>query len=376
MNARSSPRPDFLDRRDILKFALFALPGLLETSAGGAEEQKASFTKTRRLIEFGWDEPDTTFLRRHLIKMEKTPFDGCVFHVEADLPGGKLENFAWKFWGRRSFAPEELVRALEDLKGVEPQRFHSNFLRVNTTPADLDWFDDFGPILANARLAGKLARAGRSAGILFDTEQYQGPLFDYSKQSHAETRSWDDYAAQARLRGREVMEAFQEGFPDLIVLLTFGPSLVVRQRDVGKRPASEVADGLLVPFVEGMTDAIRGRSSIVDGHEPSYGYRDPKRFDEALATIRAAVPKVEAGFGLWLDYNWPEKGWDVNDPSNNYFTPEVFESSVRAALERTDGIVWIYTETPRWWTEHGPSAKLPAPYVDAIRRARRGLTRD
>jgi APA family basic amino acid/polyamine antiporter len=37
----------------------------------------------RKLIELGWDEPDTAFLRQHIIEMEATPFDGCVYHVSA-----------------------------------------------------------------------------------------------------------------------------------------------------------------------------------------------------------------------------------------------------------------------------------------------------
>src|SRR4051794_22258594 len=35
----------------------------------------------KKLIEFGWDEPDTAFLREHIATMEQTPFDGTVFHV-------------------------------------------------------------------------------------------------------------------------------------------------------------------------------------------------------------------------------------------------------------------------------------------------------
>src|SRR5689334_1414081 len=35
----------------------------------------------KRLIEFGWDEPDTAFMKKHIGEMEKTPFDGCVFHA-------------------------------------------------------------------------------------------------------------------------------------------------------------------------------------------------------------------------------------------------------------------------------------------------------
>jgi len=35
----------------------------------------------KKVIEFGWDEPDTAFLRQHIGQMERALFDGCVFHV-------------------------------------------------------------------------------------------------------------------------------------------------------------------------------------------------------------------------------------------------------------------------------------------------------
>ena len=66
-----------------------------------------------------------------------------------------------------------------------------------------------------------------------------------------------------------------------------------------------------------------------------------------------------------MDYDWRENGWNVSDSSRNYFTPEQFESSVKAAVARSDQYVWVYTEQPRWWTRE----KLPLPYVEALRRA-------
>ncbi len=62
-----------------------------------------------------------------------------------------------------------------------------------------------------------------------------------------------------------------------------------------------------------------------------------------------------------------EWGWDTSDLSKNHFPPAEFEASVRAALARSDGYVWIYTEKPRWWT----AEDLPAAYVEALRKARR-----
>ena len=33
---------------------------------------------SKKLIEFGWDEPDTAFMRKHAAQMDATPFDATV----------------------------------------------------------------------------------------------------------------------------------------------------------------------------------------------------------------------------------------------------------------------------------------------------------
>src|SRR5205814_1744386 len=108
---------------------------------------------------------------------------------------------------------------------------------------------DFAPILNNMRLAAKFARDGKCKGVLFDTEQYNQPLFDYPKQKGAKTRSWDEYAGQVRKRGREVMEAFQEGYPGVTIFLTFAYSLPATEAGFDKAKLPQVHYGLLAPFM-------------------------------------------------------------------------------------------------------------------------------
>ena len=329
--------------------------------------------KRNLLIEFGWDEPDTAFLREHGKTMAESPFDGCVFHVVARRDDGRAENFAWKTWGRRAYDERELSQARDDLRATQSSPFHQNFLRVNTTPADLDWFDDHSAILANVKLAASLAKEGHCRGVLLDTEQYQGKLFDFAKQRDAKSKTWSQYEAQARLRGAEVMTALQEGMPGLTVLLTFGPSYVFQKAEKAKIDPKETEYGLLVPFVEGMAATMAGSTRLIDGHEPSYGYREPEQFVSALARIRKGPPRLEAGFGIWLDYDWTAKGWNLDDLEKNHFSPSRFEKAVTLALEHSDEIVWIYTENPRWWTNEGGSVKLPAPYEKGLRTARASI---
>jgi hypothetical protein len=346
-----------------------------------AQLAAAADKPARKLIEFGWDEPDTAFLRAHIAELQQTPLDGCVFHANFQKAGGAKGSFTWESWGTNTFTQEDLAGAFADLRATRFGRFNQNFLRFNTTPAKLDWFDDYSGVLQNARLAAQLARAGNCPGILFDIEQYNDPLFDYRKQRDAKNKGWEVYAAQVRLRGKEVMQVFQEGYPGLTVFLTFGYSLPWLESHAGKGSLADVHYGLLAPFIDGMIEAAKGGARIVDGHETAYGFKTASQYVTARkATIRDLLPivrnpqkypqVVSISFGIWLDKDWRKNAWDTEDLSKNYFSPGEFETSVREALKETDEYVWIYSETPRWWSEDGKAVKLPQAYVAALRQAK------
>jgi hypothetical protein len=86
---------------------------------------------------------------------------------------------------------------------------------------------------------------------------------------------------------------------------------------------------LLLPFVDGMIEGARtGR--IVDGHELAYAFKEPRQFEAAYRLMRetgdtlAADPAGYAralsfGFGIWIDYDWRNRGWSAGDPASNYF---------------------------------------------------------
>ena len=81
-------------------------------------------TKGKKVIEWGWDEPDTKFIRENIKRMEQFPFDGLVFHAMS----GKGENLSWEVWGNRKFANEDFRQAIDDLKVTEFKRFTDCFL--------------------------------------------------------------------------------------------------------------------------------------------------------------------------------------------------------------------------------------------------------
>ena len=134
---------------------------------------------------------------------------------------------------------------------------------------------------------------------------------------------------------------------------------------------------LLAAFLDGVFEACSDNTTIVDGWENSYGYKQPEQFKKAYDTIKIKSLEwtdspekyrqhIRAGFGIMMDYNWRNIPWDVNDVSKNYFSPTEFETSVRAALHASDQYVWIYTQQPRWWTNQ----KLPKDYIEELVKAR------
>ena len=334
----------------------------------------------KKLIEFGWDEPDPAFMRAHLAEMERTPFDGCVFHADAAGAEGKAVSFTWSGWGKQTFTLDQLQKPIADLKATPFNTFKENFFRFNTTPADVDWFDDYSAIVNNCKVAAQFVRESKCAGILFDTEQYTGKLFNYPSQRDAKTKSFDEYAKQVRKRGREVMEAFQAGDPDIKLFLTFAYSLPWRQSQGDRAKLASAQYGLLAPFMDGMLDAAKGRSRIIDGYESSYSFKDTSRFAPAYQTMKTGVLALVAdrekykthfsfGFGIWMDANWRRVGWHTDDLAKNFYSPEAFEKTVKTALDQSDEYVWIYSESPKWWTAQGKPDKLPEAYEQAIRKA-------
>lgn len=344
-------------------------------------------TPPKYLIEFGWDEPTTAFMRQHLKQMEQTPFDGTVYHIQYRNPDGSLGSFMNDCWGRRAFSDAELQNALDDLAATPFHTFTHNFFRFNVLPGDVDWFDDYSAVLNNAEQSARIARASNSEGILFDDEQYNFPLFDFQKLKEKNPKSWQAYSQQARLRGQQLMQAFQKGWQrsapntsprPLKVMLTFGISLPYEESQTHHEPVTQVHYALLVPFLEGMFDAARPDDQIIDGCELAYGFKTLHEFsDERNVMLNKAASlldnptaykaHIHPAFGLWLDFEWKERPFFTDDLTKNYYTPAEWEKAVGAALQDTDQFVWIYTEKPRWWTAAGSSADLPEAYVEAIK---------
>jgi hypothetical protein len=330
----------------------------------------------RKLLLFPREIPTPPELRADVAAWERAPFDGLVLDATV---ANRDRTLAWLVWGRRAVLPSDLEPAALDLAATRFHRFRDNFLRVNVAPGDVDWFDpEWGTVANNLGVAAAMARRAGLRGLVLDTEQYAPSRpFDYAGQALRDRHSFAEYAAQARRRGAQASAAIDAAFPEVTLLVTFGHTLSDRRAsgDLGKLAGVEY--GLLAPFLDGVLEGLGPRSRYVDAYESAYAFRERAQFARARRQIRtqaaeiSGVPelyrkRVQAGFGLWLDFESDRRGFDVRAPGKNYFSPEGFGQAVRGALAESDGYVWIYSEKPNWLT----GRDLPQAYRDALEAAR------
>jgi len=328
---------------------------------------------TKKLIEFGWDEPNTAYLKAHIADMERMPFDGVVLDAEYTDPQNKIQNLSQDDFGKDEIPWNSLKTALNNLRQTRFKRFTDNFLRFNTIPGSIDWFDDFSPILHNAEIAARFCKQAHLKGILFDEEPYGFPIFNYSKQKYRDQHTFEQYEAQARLRGQEIMRAFQKGYPNLTIFLAFGYSAAG-----DPKYWQNAGYGLLPAFLDGIIQGAKGKTIIVDGYEMSYPGRTAADFNGYYENIKVRNRElctnpekyqkyVSAGFGIWMDLNWNHTGWHTNNLSLNARTPADLQETLVNALTCSDRYVWLYSEQPRWF----PPTRLPNAYIDAVIAARK-----
>jgi hypothetical protein len=329
----------------------------------------------KKLVYYGWDVRDSAWVAAHWREMELEPFDGVAVSVAIDRAAwaqGRTDTtnqLGWNVFGTRAFAPDDVALALADLRAARWTRFTENFLPVcPSADAELRgfaWDDDarWQVVLANWRVVVGLARQAGMRGILLDPEGYGARLFAPAGGSTAALRPL------VRRRGRELMAAAQEVYPDLTILTLQGYSLALQDpKDYALYPA----------FLDGMLEAAGRSTRVVDGFEAGFGYRTGAEFAGGRRVIRdegrtlSDVPElyprtVAVGFGLWLDRGGPAH-WNAAAPDRNYFTPATLETALRSALAASDRYVWLYSQAPRPFADGG----LPDAYRAAISAARGG----
>ena len=283
-NSQSLIRP--ISRRSFVAASLAGLGTVAPPCPLNAEDDQPPAAPTRKLIGWGSDVAYPAKVQSTIRQVEELPLNGIVLSNFNGKKAGKDFTFDWECFGRQKFDRDDLASMIRILSNIRFKRFTDNFLRFTVQPGNFDWFDDFSAPLHNARMWAAVAREVGARGWKFDVEDYKERLFIYKKQKHAETKSFDEYAAQIRRRGRQMMEAIQSANPEIVLLLSLAHSYVNRTPNASRKLAELSSYGLLPAFIDGLIEAAGPKVRIIDGQEQAYGYLTTEEYFRGYHDIK------------------------------------------------------------------------------------------
>ena len=377
-------------RRQFLTASGMGLSALTLEGTCAAEQARYIGRPQKKLIGWGTDVAYPSKVQMNIRKIEQLPLDGIILSNFSGTKEGKAFTFDWECFGREKYNREHLGEMIHILKHTNFERFTDNFLRFNLQPGDIDWFDDFSAPLHNARFWAEVAHEVGVIGWKFDLEDYKEKTFIYRKQKYADRKSFDEYSDQIRLRGRQMMQSIEAGYPNIVLLLSLAHSYVNRTPQANQK-LSELSYGLLPAFVNGLIEAAGPNVRIIDGQEQAYGYLTDEDYYRGYHDIQQRalelVPrelwskyrdKMEAAVSVYANYQL-----SVPRTISRYWVPHymsadqrlrLFEQNIYNALNTTDEYVWLYSEHMGWW-ESGYQLKTPAGSIEAIHSARKKAAR-
>ncbi|MBQ6599335.1 MAG: hypothetical protein IJH79_17440, partial [Lentisphaeria bacterium] len=240
---------------------------------------------SKKIIEFGWDNPTPEYLDRNLEQIEMyVPHDGVGIDISKVItrPDGKKDFSTYYTFSKVPFPRDWYKSDIEHLKKAHARAKHLrfNFLRTVSTSFINDYngiFDDeFWDIVCRKyNTFAWVAKQGGCAGICLDLEDYAGhQRWSYSPSCG---HSWDEAWNKARERGRQWMNAIAKEYPDITIFFFFSLDLAMGDADgspFAYERLSSSSSGLLAAFINGIYDVLPSGAKIVDGMESySYGVR-------------------------------------------------------------------------------------------------------
>ena len=333
-----------------------------------------SNTSPKKLIQIGWDQPTTEYLRDNWQKLdESAPFDGLTMEVRFSDKGQNYNEYSTmtpQKWNR-----EALQAPLKNLQATHFKKLTSNFIRVNSPLGHLDWYDDaaWDAAISNVADLAWLAKKATNAhikGFSFDTETYNARQYQWRPDSG---HSFAETSAQARKRGAQMMKAVTAEYPDITIWALWLFSKTQMAGDVNAQLPLEDY-GLWPAFVNGWLDALPPQAKLVDGMEEAYYFTNLQDFAEIYATLRNVnspllrdllapenrvkyQTQVSIAFGIYLD--------SFLSDSSQAAGLERLRQTLTTALNVSDEYVWLYNEQVKWWPigadilpDWGPNGKF------------------
>lgn len=313
-----------------------------------------------------------TFIRENKAFLESLPFDGVAVYLRT--PDGS-DNITTSAMTNQRLGYPLIAKVLAPLKGLQFTTMNQNFAAVFSGRPP-DFFADWSAMIQNFADLARAARETGLKGIYFDNENHAARWSHYPDGVDFPTKTLREYQEQARIRGRQTMEAMVAQFPDIIVISLHGPYLSEPKAPAPLFPKWQSTNQLMGPFFCGFVEGQGKRATCVDGGR-LYHLRASKEFQESYEWRKGAIAsdKVNSAFiPNPLRPLWPAKvsvGFGIYDQPFDRFDmlPDILRPTVANALRQTDRYVWLHVDGLTYLKPSKAGGASDA-WVDAVRQGR------
>jgi hypothetical protein len=300
------------------------------------------YVTEKKIIELGWDLPPAKYVRDNITEMEKRPFDGVIFSSGSKIPYiFKPVDFS---------VDTDYIDTLA-LKAIHWKKFNDNFLIVwSGDDYGMSYFNDsqWDTIINNMKLLARAAKNYNCKGIDFDQEFYS-KRSPWAFKDHSEGHTLNEVKSKVRQRGREVMEAWQSEYPDIIILCQYMFAYVPDRWE------------LLPDFMNGVLEAALPSVRIIEGDEESYYWGTTNKWFDRYHELKIETKNLYCDPILLQKYDKQvqvgKSLYDseiIRDKNTSFDKSRRLEHNVYYGLMTTDEYVWGYFERINWWGNTTP----------------------
>ncbi|MEM7709978.1 MAG: calcium-binding protein, partial [Pseudomonadota bacterium] len=308
--------------------------------------------RPKLILHTATDSARTAQVLENADHIESLPIDGMVINIPqsywlmdpaASVPDGlEFTREAIDAW----FPPE-----LVDLNA----RMENNYLvTFIDRPGDLADDAAWAAVADNFRVLAEAAKDAGFKGLIFDNEEYGGRWDNFPEDwPGADPSDLPEYQALASQRGREVMEAVAEVFPDAEFGVMHGPYASV---DGGAETPSAITNQvggpqqqeLRGPFLTGLLEGKGPDQKLIDMGE-LYGARTADAFAESQAYRIERVPDLidwdvpQALLDNWDDLVTIDHMVSTDQFPQDNVTPETLEVALKGAFAHSEETVFLYS---------------------------------
>lgn len=260
---------------------------------------------------------------------------------------GVILSYIADWWSTK----DELTKNQALLKKINengrPYGVDSNFIKVALGYRELPlWTDDqsWKTVTDNFRNIADLIKQSGTRGIAIDTERYNVSSLYNSHDKRFDAIKPDVLRKKIYERGRQIMLAITEAYPDIEVL-------VLQEGQFHLDVNNDKEYEMWMDFYNGMA-SVKNNQGITLGLESTFSTFNPLNLKGRYNNVQTAMGRAVSKHSFWRDKcslaigMWP-LGKEYNNKTARY-SPADFQRQFSQAVALSPKYVWIYDHGWAW----------------------------